>query len=126
MSATGRAEPAHLAHTFDLAERLQATGVSVFAADPGPATTGNAAQRTVGILPPALRPRREQVRQGVRTPVAVAVHAPSPPPSTWASTAAPAWSPVQPGCRTTPCSASSPPEVRAAVPAWTERLLATR
>ncbi|GGS31936.1 hypothetical protein AB0E75_27845 [Streptomyces griseoviridis] len=92
MSATGRAEPAHLAHTLDLAERLQATGVSVFAADPGPATTGNAAQRTVGILP----------------------------------TAAPAWSPVRPGCRTTPCSASSPPEVRAAVPAWTERLLATR
>ncbi|GGL60819.1 hypothetical protein GCM10010129_00430 [Streptomyces fumigatiscleroticus] len=76
MAATGRAKPAHPVHTLDLAERLKDSGVSVLAADPGPAATDNAAQMTIGILPPALRPHGEQIRQGVTTPVADAARAP--------------------------------------------------
>ncbi|MFJ8434905.1 SDR family NAD(P)-dependent oxidoreductase [Kitasatospora sp. NPDC094019] len=53
----GRAKLAHLAHTLDLARRLDGTGVSVFAADPG----GAATEMTDGtladpaIVSPALR-----------------------------------------------------------------------
>jgi NAD(P)-dependent dehydrogenase (short-subunit alcohol dehydrogenase family) len=46
----GRAKLAHLAHTLDLAKRLEGTGVSVFAADPGGAATG----MTDGTLVPKV------------------------------------------------------------------------
>ncbi|KDN77616.1 short-chain dehydrogenase [Streptomyces olindensis] len=75
MAATGRAKLAHLVHTLDLAERLRPSGVSVLAADPGAAATDNAAQMTIDILPPALRPHWEQIRQGVSAPVTAAVKA---------------------------------------------------
>ncbi|MGW0707593.1 SDR family NAD(P)-dependent oxidoreductase [Streptomyces sp. NPDC002643] len=76
MAATGRAKLAHLVHTMDLAERLKPSGVAVFAADPGAAATDNAAQMTIDILPPALRPHWEQIRQGVSAPVPDAAKAP--------------------------------------------------
>jgi NAD(P)-dependent dehydrogenase (short-subunit alcohol dehydrogenase family) len=72
MAASGRAKLAHLAYTMELAQRLRGTGVSVFAADPGPAATPNAAEMTPEILPPALREHWDQVREGVRRPPAEA------------------------------------------------------
>jgi hypothetical protein len=44
--------------------------ISVSAADPGTAATPNAAAMTPEILPPPLRPHREQIRQGVQRPAA--------------------------------------------------------
>ncbi|MET9089338.1 SDR family NAD(P)-dependent oxidoreductase [Streptomyces sp. NPDC004237] len=76
LAATGRAKLAHLAHTMNLAERLKASGVSVFAADPGAAATDNAAQMTIDILPPALRPHWEMIQKGVSGPVSAAAKAP--------------------------------------------------
>ncbi|MER7923021.1 SDR family NAD(P)-dependent oxidoreductase [Streptomyces sp. NPDC096057] len=124
LAATGRAKLAHLAHTVDLAERLAPSGVSVFAADPGAAATGNAAQMTIDILPPALRPHWEQIRQGVSAPVAAAAKAPL--------TAA-----TDPGLEGTTGVVIGPtgeadgrllgfvtPEVTAAVRTWTAKLLA--
>ncbi|MEU2866451.1 SDR family NAD(P)-dependent oxidoreductase [Streptomyces mirabilis] len=70
MAASGRAKLAHLAYNQDLAQRLRDSGVSVFAADPGPSATPNAAEMTPQILPPALRPHWEQIRQGVQRPAA--------------------------------------------------------
>ncbi|WP_191246141.1 SDR family NAD(P)-dependent oxidoreductase [Amycolatopsis deserti] len=72
MAASGRAKLAHLAYNRELAERLRGSGVAVHAADPGPAATPNAAEMTPEILPPALRPQWEQIRQAVRRPVAEA------------------------------------------------------
>ncbi|MET9080718.1 SDR family NAD(P)-dependent oxidoreductase [Streptomyces sp. NPDC004237] len=76
MAATGRAKLAHLAHTMDLAERMKPRGVSVFAADPGAAATDNAAQMTIDILPPPLRPHWGMIRKGVSAPVSTAAKAP--------------------------------------------------
>jgi NAD(P)-dependent dehydrogenase (short-subunit alcohol dehydrogenase family) len=72
MAVTGRAKMAHLAHAIDLAERLRGTGVSVFAADPGPAATSNAADMEVEMLPPRLRPHWEAIAQGVTRSVTTA------------------------------------------------------
>ncbi|MFD9289119.1 hypothetical protein ACFWBV_12575 [Streptomyces sp. NPDC060030] len=76
LAATGRAKLAHLAHTLELAGRLRPRGISVFAADPGAAATDNAAQMTVDILPPALRPHWEEIKKGVSAPVAPAAAGP--------------------------------------------------
>ncbi|MDF6018244.1 SDR family NAD(P)-dependent oxidoreductase [Streptomyces sp. JH34] len=76
LAATGRAKLAHLAHTLELAGRLRPRGISVFAADPGAAATDNAAQMTVDILPPALRPHWEEIKKGVSAPVAAAAAGP--------------------------------------------------
>ncbi|WP_063737312.1 SDR family NAD(P)-dependent oxidoreductase [Streptomyces sp. RTd22] len=124
LAATGRAKLAHLAHTMDLAERLEPSGVSVFAADPGAAATDNAAQMTIDILPPALRPHWEQIRQGISAPVAAAAKAPL--------TAA-----TDPGLEGTTGVVIGPtgeadgrllafvtPQVAAAVRTWTAKLLA--
>lgn len=73
MPASGRAKLAHLAYVLDLAERLADRGVTVLAADPGPAATPNAAEMTPDILPPALRVHWEQIQQGVQTPPDAAV-----------------------------------------------------
>ncbi|MEV7595838.1 SDR family NAD(P)-dependent oxidoreductase [Kitasatospora sp. NPDC089797] len=53
----GRAKLAHLTHTLDLAARLDGTGVSVFAADPGGAATEmtDGTLTDPGIVSPALR-----------------------------------------------------------------------
>ncbi|MFJ8230777.1 SDR family NAD(P)-dependent oxidoreductase [Streptomyces sp. NPDC094448] len=53
----GRAKLAHLAYTLDLAARLDGTGVSVFAADPGGAATDmtNGTLTDPKIVSPALR-----------------------------------------------------------------------
>lgn len=53
----GRAKLAHLAHTLDLAARLQGSGVSVFAADPGGAATDmtDGTMRKAKIVSPGLR-----------------------------------------------------------------------
>ncbi|MFG2981766.1 SDR family NAD(P)-dependent oxidoreductase [Streptomyces sp. NPDC048258] len=53
----GRAKLANLAYTLDLAERLDGTGVSVFAADPGGAATDmtNGTLADPKIVSPALR-----------------------------------------------------------------------
>ncbi|MDY0810828.1 SDR family NAD(P)-dependent oxidoreductase [Kitasatospora purpeofusca] len=53
----GRAKLANLAYTFDLATRLEGTGVSVFAADPGGAATDmtNGTMTDPKIVSPALR-----------------------------------------------------------------------
>ncbi|MFJ4809608.1 SDR family NAD(P)-dependent oxidoreductase [Streptomyces longwoodensis] len=53
----GRAKLANLAYTLDLADRLDGTGVSVFAADPGGAATGmtNGTMTDPKIVSPALR-----------------------------------------------------------------------
>ncbi|GHE10704.1 SDR family NAD(P)-dependent oxidoreductase [Streptomyces alanosinicus] len=53
----GRAKLAHLAHTLQLAGRLDGTGVSVFAADPGGAATDmtNGTMRDAKIVSPGLR-----------------------------------------------------------------------
>ncbi|MFJ8159925.1 SDR family NAD(P)-dependent oxidoreductase [Streptomyces sp. NPDC096136] len=53
----GRAKLAHLAYTLDLAKRLDGTGVSVFAADPGGAATDmtNGTMTDPKIVSPALR-----------------------------------------------------------------------
>ncbi|MDT0613042.1 SDR family NAD(P)-dependent oxidoreductase [Streptomyces lancefieldiae] len=53
----GRAKLAHLAHTLDLATRLEGTGVSVFAADPGGAATAmtDGTMTDPKIVSPALR-----------------------------------------------------------------------
>ncbi|KND33617.1 SDR family NAD(P)-dependent oxidoreductase [Streptomyces acidiscabies] len=76
LAATGRAKLAHLVHTLDLAERVRPYGVSVFAADPGAAATPNAAEMTVEILPPELRPHWEMIQQAVSAPVADAARSP--------------------------------------------------
>jgi NAD(P)-dependent dehydrogenase (short-subunit alcohol dehydrogenase family) len=72
MAVSGRAKLAHLAYAMELARRLRGTGVSVFAADPGPAATPNAGEMRPEILPPALREHWDQVHQGVRRPAAEA------------------------------------------------------
>ncbi|MCX2182681.1 SDR family NAD(P)-dependent oxidoreductase [Streptomyces sp. SKN60] len=53
----GRAKLANLAYTLDLADRLDGTGVSVFAADPGGAATDmtNGTMTDPKIVSPALR-----------------------------------------------------------------------
>ncbi|KJK34223.1 short-chain dehydrogenase [Lentzea aerocolonigenes] len=53
----GRAKLANLAHTLDLAQRLQGTGVTVLAADPGGAATDmtNGTTRKPKIVSPGLR-----------------------------------------------------------------------
>ncbi|MFI8320663.1 SDR family NAD(P)-dependent oxidoreductase [Streptomyces sp. NPDC085529] len=53
----GRAKLANLAYTLDLAGRLEGTGVSVFAADPGGAATGmtDGTMNDPKIVSPALR-----------------------------------------------------------------------
>ncbi|MEU7041583.1 SDR family NAD(P)-dependent oxidoreductase [Streptomyces varsoviensis] len=53
----GRAKLANLAYTLDLAKRLQGTGVSVLAADPGGAATDmtNGTMTNPDIVSPALR-----------------------------------------------------------------------
>ncbi|MEV4016800.1 SDR family NAD(P)-dependent oxidoreductase [Nonomuraea angiospora] len=53
----GRAKLANLAYTLDLARRLDGTGVSVFAADPGGAATDmtNGTMRDPRIVSPGLR-----------------------------------------------------------------------
>ncbi|MEU9337016.1 SDR family NAD(P)-dependent oxidoreductase [Streptomyces sp. NPDC048290] len=53
----GRAKLAHLAHTLDLARRLDGTGVAVFAADPGGAATDmtDGTLRDPAIVSPGLR-----------------------------------------------------------------------
>lgn len=53
----GRAKLANLAYTLDLAGRLDGTGVSVFAADPGGAATDvtNGTMRDPKIVSPGLR-----------------------------------------------------------------------
>lgn len=53
----GRAKLANLAYTLDLAARLDGTGVSVFAADPGGAATGmtDGTMTNPKIVSPALR-----------------------------------------------------------------------
>ncbi|WP_203182996.1 SDR family NAD(P)-dependent oxidoreductase [Streptomyces pratensis] len=76
LAATGRAKLAHLAHSMELAERLAPRGISVLAADPGAAATDNAAQMTIDILPPALRPHWEEIRKGVSAPVTSAAKGP--------------------------------------------------
>ncbi|MFJ8977961.1 SDR family NAD(P)-dependent oxidoreductase [Streptomyces sp. NPDC102282] len=76
LAVTGRAKLAHLAYTLELAGRLEPRGVAVLAADPGAAATDNAAQMTVDILPPALRPHWGQIQQGVSAPVAAAARGP--------------------------------------------------
>lgn len=76
LAVTGRAKLAHLAYTLELAGRLEPRGVAVLAADPGAAATDNAAQMTIDILPPALRPHWEQIQQGVSAPVAAAATGP--------------------------------------------------
>ncbi|MEU0300500.1 SDR family NAD(P)-dependent oxidoreductase [Streptomyces sp. NPDC006175] len=76
LAATGRAKLAHLAHSMELAGRLESRGVSVLAADPGAAATDNAALMTIDILPPALRPHWEQILKGVSAPVASAARGP--------------------------------------------------
>ncbi|MGP3936570.1 SDR family NAD(P)-dependent oxidoreductase [Nonomuraea sp. KM88] len=75
MAATGRAKLAHLAYTMDLAERLDGQGTQVVAVDPGPAATPNAAQMTIDILPPQMRPLWDQVQEWVTRPVAEAAAA---------------------------------------------------
>ncbi|NBF00192.1 SDR family NAD(P)-dependent oxidoreductase [Nonomuraea sp. KC401] len=69
MAATGRAKLAHLVHTMDLAGRLGGQGIQVVAVDPGPAATPNAAQMTIDILPPQMRPLWDQVQEWVTRPV---------------------------------------------------------
>ncbi|MFE4213731.1 SDR family NAD(P)-dependent oxidoreductase [Streptomyces sp. NPDC056844] len=76
LPATGRAKLAHLAHSMELAGRLAPRGISVIAADPGAAATGNAALMTPDILPPAMRPFWEQIQKGVSAPVAAAATGP--------------------------------------------------
>ncbi|MFJ2295021.1 SDR family NAD(P)-dependent oxidoreductase [Streptomyces sp. NPDC087894] len=76
LPATGRAKLAHLAHSVELAGRLAPRGISVIAADPGAAATGNAALMTLDILPPAMRPFWEQIQKGVSAPVAAAATGP--------------------------------------------------
>lgn len=125
MAATGRAKLAHLVHTMDLAERLRDSGVSVFAADPGPAATDNAAEMTIDILPPALRPHWEQIRQGVSAPVALAVRAPL---TAATDTGLEGRTGLVIGPAGVPDDtllAHLTPEVASAVRAWTDRLLAT-
>ncbi|MGW4543571.1 SDR family NAD(P)-dependent oxidoreductase [Streptomyces chartreusis] len=53
----GRAKLANLAYTLDLADRLDGTGISVFAADPGGAATDmtNGTMRDPKIVSPTLR-----------------------------------------------------------------------
>ncbi|MEV4800043.1 SDR family NAD(P)-dependent oxidoreductase [Nonomuraea sp. NPDC049421] len=75
MATTGRAKLAHLAHTMDLAARLDGQGVDVVAVDPGPAATPNAAEMTIDLLPPPMRPLWEQVLQGVKRPASEAAAA---------------------------------------------------
>ncbi len=72
MAVSGRAKLAHLAYNRELAQRLRGSGISVRAADPGPAATPNAAEMTPEILPPALRPQWAQIQEAVRRPVAEA------------------------------------------------------
>jgi NAD(P)-dependent dehydrogenase (short-subunit alcohol dehydrogenase family) len=72
MAVTGRAKLAHLAYLLELAQKLDGTGVSVFAADPGAAATGNAGDMEIDILPPQLRPHWDAIKQGVTRPVAEA------------------------------------------------------
>ncbi|UCM89253.1 SDR family NAD(P)-dependent oxidoreductase [Streptomyces marincola] len=125
LATTGRAKLAHLAHTLDLAARLRPLGVTVLAADPGPAATDNAAQMTVDILPPALRPHWEQIRQGVSTPVAEAARAPVAA-ATDPEFADLAGAVVGPGgVRDDSLARFVTPEVAEAVRAWTAGLLAT-
>jgi NAD(P)-dependent dehydrogenase (short-subunit alcohol dehydrogenase family) len=69
MAVSGRAKLAHLAYMLELADRLKGTEVSVFAADPGPAATANAAEMTPEILPPVMRPYWEQIKASLRPPV---------------------------------------------------------
>ncbi|MFJ8921519.1 SDR family NAD(P)-dependent oxidoreductase [Streptomyces sp. NPDC102415] len=76
LPATGRAKLAHLAHSMELAGRLAPRGISVIAADPSAAATGNAALMTIDILPPAMRPFWEQIQKGVSAPVAAAATGP--------------------------------------------------
>ncbi|MGP3755588.1 SDR family NAD(P)-dependent oxidoreductase [Streptomyces sp. IBSNAI001] len=76
LPATGRAKLAHLAHSMELAGHLAPRGISVIAADPGAAATGNAALMTIDILPPAMRPFWEQIQKGVSAPVAAAATGP--------------------------------------------------
>ncbi|MFJ8881932.1 SDR family NAD(P)-dependent oxidoreductase [Streptomyces sp. NPDC102402] len=76
LAVTGRAKLAHLAYSMELAGRLGPRGVTVLAADPGAAATDNAAQMTIEILPPALRPHWEQIQKGVSAPVASAATGP--------------------------------------------------
>ncbi|CAL9640654.1 hypothetical protein SUDANB145_06324 [Streptomyces sp. enrichment culture] len=123
MATTGQAKLAHLVHTLDLAERLRGTGVSVPAADPGPAATDNAAQMTIDIIPPALRPHWEQIRQGVTTPVADAARAP---PAAACDPQLHGRTGVVIGSAGTPDDALLgfvTPEVTAGVRQWTARLL---
>ncbi|MBT2411627.1 SDR family NAD(P)-dependent oxidoreductase [Streptomyces sp. ISL-12] len=125
MSATGRAKLAHLVHTLDLADRLKDTGVSVFAADPGPAATDNAAQMTIDILPPPMRPLWDQILQGVATPVSAAVRSPL---TAATDTALDGRTGLVLDPTGTPSEALlgyATPEVTTAVRAWTRRLLAT-
>ncbi|MDR7275616.1 SDR family NAD(P)-dependent oxidoreductase [Catenuloplanes atrovinosus] len=124
MAATGRAKLAHLVHTLELAEHLRDRGVAVFAADPGPAATDNAAQMTIDVLPPAARPHWEQIRQGLSTPVAVAARAPL---TAATDTGLDARTGLVIGPAGTPDDtllALVTPEVRAAVPVWTRKILA--
>ncbi|MEV4567953.1 SDR family NAD(P)-dependent oxidoreductase [Nonomuraea sp. NPDC049419] len=75
MAATGRAKLAHLVHTMDLAARLDGQGVDVVAVDPGPAATPNAAEMTIDLLPPPMRPLWEQIQEGVKRPASEAAAA---------------------------------------------------
>ncbi|WP_320784968.1 SDR family NAD(P)-dependent oxidoreductase [Streptomyces sp. CRN 30] len=125
LAATGRAKLAHLAHTVELAGRLADTGVTVLAADPGPAATDNAAQMTVDILPPELRPHWEQIREGVTRPLHLAVRGPLAA-ATGAVPAAGAGLVIGPaGEPDSTLLGSVTPEVTRAVRTWTEKLLAT-
>ncbi len=74
----GRAKLANLAYTLDLAKRLDGTGVSVFAADPGGAATrmtdGTLVPRTVSpalrLLWPLVRRRFERSTAGTASAAA--------------------------------------------------------
>jgi NAD(P)-dependent dehydrogenase (short-subunit alcohol dehydrogenase family) len=123
MAVSGRAKLARLAYSLELAGRLRGTGVSVFAADPGTAATPNAAEMTPEILPPALRPRWEVIRQGVQRPAAEAarsvVFAATDPSLNGVTGVV-----IDSGCSPSDAlSAAVTPELTAAVRALTERTL---
>ncbi|WP_416973050.1 SDR family NAD(P)-dependent oxidoreductase [Streptomyces sp. 4F14] len=125
LAATGRAKLAHLVHTLDLAERMKPRGVSVFAADPGPADTANAAAMTIDILPPAMRPHWEMIRQAVSGPVPDAARSPlaaATDPALEGSTGVVLDSDGRPDDKLT---APITPELADAVRSWTAGLLAT-
>jgi NAD(P)-dependent dehydrogenase (short-subunit alcohol dehydrogenase family) len=75
MGAYGRSKLANIMFTYDLAERLEGTGVTVNAAHPGPVRTrfGEELRGLWGLVWPIARPFMRTPEQGARTVVYLAM-----------------------------------------------------